>query len=291
MATFTNQAVLSYNGITTNSNIATGEIVEVLSAAKEALSTEYEPDDTVTYVVSLVNSGTAPFTGLTLTDDLGAYTLSGGTSTVPGLRVTPLTYVPDSIRYYQNGVQQATPTVTSGTDLTVENISVPAGGNAMLVYQAKVNSFANPGTTGTITNTATIDGSEISAPLTATSAITSREAPYLTILKSVSPRQVAENGNITYTFDIQNLGNTAATAADNVQITDTFNPALSNITVTYNGAALPASSYTYNAATGEFATTAGAITVPAATYSQNSVTGAWTAVPGSAVLTVTGTIR
>ncbi|MCM1541229.1 MAG: hypothetical protein NC121_08205 [Blautia sp.] len=290
MATFTNQAVLSYNGITTNSNIATGEIVEVLSAAKEALSTVYDSDDTVTYVVSLVNSGNTPFTALTVTDDLGAYTL-GGTGSVPGLRVYPLTYVPGSIRYYQNGVQQAAPAVTSGTELTVENIGVPAGGNTILVYQARVNSFANPGTTGTITNTATVDGAELSAPLTATDTITSREAPYLTILKSVSPRQVAENGNITYTFDIQNLGNTAATAADNVQITDTFNPALSNISVTYNGAALPASSYTYDAATGEFATSAGAITVPAATYTQNPITGAWSAVPGSAVLTVTGTIR
>ena len=291
MATFTNQAVLSYNGITTNSNIATGEIVEVLSATKEALSTEYEADDTVTYVISLINSGSTPFTNLTLTDNLGEYTLSGGTSTVPGPRVSPLTYVPDSIRYYQNGVQQPAPAVTSGTELNVENIGVPAGGNTILVYQAKVNPFANPGTTGTITNTATIDGAEISAPLTATATITSREAPYLTILKSVTPRQVAENGSITYTFDIQNLGNTAATAADNVQITDTFNPALSNITVTYNGAALPASSYTYDATTGEFSTTAGAITVPAATYTQNPVTGAWAATPGTAVLTVTGSIR
>ena len=108
--------------------------------------------------------------------------------------------------------------------------------------------------------------------------------------ESVAPRQVAENGQITYTFDIQNLSNTAATADDNVQITDTFQPVLSNITVTYNGAILPAASYTYNETTGEFATTAGALTVPAAVFTQNDTTGAWSNVPGSAVLTVTGTI-
>lgn len=34
MATFTNQAQLSYNGIITNSNIATGQIIEVLSVTK-----------------------------------------------------------------------------------------------------------------------------------------------------------------------------------------------------------------------------------------------------------------
>ena len=39
MAIFTNQATLSYNNTTTTSNIVTGEIVEVLSAAKNALPT------------------------------------------------------------------------------------------------------------------------------------------------------------------------------------------------------------------------------------------------------------
>ena len=35
MATFTNQATLTYNGNVITSNIATGEIIEVLSATKQ----------------------------------------------------------------------------------------------------------------------------------------------------------------------------------------------------------------------------------------------------------------
>lgn len=289
MATFTNQAVLSYNGITTNSNVATGEIVEVLSASKDVLSSEYGPGDTATYVINLVNSGSTPFTALTVTDNLGAYTQSTGAGTERTLY--PLTYVDGSIRYYQNGVEQAAPAVTQTAGLAVNGIGVPAGGNTTLIYQARTNEYADPGTAGVITNTAVVGGAELATPITVEETIRARQAPYLTILKSVSPRQVAENGQITYTFDIQNLSNTAATAEDNVQITDTFNPALANITVTYNGAVLPAANYTYNEATGEFATTAGALTVPAATFTQNATTGAWTSVPGSAVLTVTGTIR
>lgn len=34
MATFTNQATLTYNGGTVNSNIVTGELVQVLTASK-----------------------------------------------------------------------------------------------------------------------------------------------------------------------------------------------------------------------------------------------------------------
>ena len=71
MATFYNQATLSYAGREITSNITTGQTVEVLTAAKTALVDTYRVGDTVTYVVSLINSGSVPLTGLTVTDDLG----------------------------------------------------------------------------------------------------------------------------------------------------------------------------------------------------------------------------
>ena len=52
MAIFTNQATLSYNNTTTTSNIVTGEIVEVLSAAKNALDDDYRLNDVITYVTA-----------------------------------------------------------------------------------------------------------------------------------------------------------------------------------------------------------------------------------------------
>ena len=74
-------------------------------------------------------------------------------------------------------------------------------------------------------------------------------------------------------------------------MTDTFDPILSGLTVTFNGAAwAPTTNYTYNAATGAFATVAGQITVPAATYTQNAATGEWSTTPGVSTLTVTGTV-
>ena len=72
MAQFTNQAQLSYNGSVINSNVAVGEILEVLSAAKTAVLGDYTRGDDVTYVISAVNAGATPITGLTVTDNLGA---------------------------------------------------------------------------------------------------------------------------------------------------------------------------------------------------------------------------
>lgn len=289
MPTFTNQAQLSYNGITTNSNIARGEIVEVLSADKNSLSSVYSADGTQTYIISLVNSGNVAYTNLTVTDDLGAYSFTPSTGTA-AVTLRPLTYTTGSIQYYQNGVLQASPSVSVTNGLVITGIGVPAAGNTLLIYQTSVNDFADLSSGGIITNTATVSGSELGSNLTVSHTITALSRPYLTIFKSVSPTQVAENGQLTYTFEIQNLGNTAALTTDNVQIQDTFDPTLSNLTVTYNGSVLSPDSYSYNALTGVFSTDAGVITVPAAVYTQNPVTGERTTTPATAVVTVSGNI-
>ena len=62
MAQFTNQAQLRYGNSVTNSNIAVGEILEVLSISKTAVKNTYHPGGTVTYIISIVNSGTTPIT-------------------------------------------------------------------------------------------------------------------------------------------------------------------------------------------------------------------------------------
>ena len=102
---------------------------------------------------------------------------------------------------------------------------------------------------------------------------------------------MADNGQVTYTFLIQNSGNEALVATDNAVVTDTFDPILTDLTVTLNGAVLtPGTGYTYDETTGQFATVPSIITVPAATFTQDPATGAYTRTPGLATLTVTGTI-
>jgi len=282
MAIFTNQATLSYNNTTTTSNIVTGEIVEVLSAAKNALDDDYRLGDIITYVVSIINSGSTAINNLTITDNLGATTL--GT-------IVPLTYVEGSVNYYANGVLQTDATAVAGPPLVISGIDIPAGGNVVVLYEARVNEYAPLTANATITNTATISGIGLTSDIVVSDTITAASSPQLAITKSLTPEIVPENGQLTYTFIIQNTGNTAAVATDNATITDLFNPVLENISVSLNGVALtePAQ-YIYNEATGLFQTVPGVITVPAATYTQDPATGEWNITPGVTVLTVTGTI-
>lgn len=282
MATFQNKATLSYSGRTTDSNTVIGNITEALSVTKTALGGEYTNNSRLTYIVSLINSGTTDITGLTVVDDLGGYTVGAQT-------VYPLDYVEGSLAYYINGVPQTVPNVVSNGTLTVTGISVRAGGNSTLIYQADVTEFAPLGVGASITNIVSVNGL-LADDVVASETVNVLEAPELTISKFLSPTNVTENGALTYTFVIQNVGNTEAGIEDNAVVTDIFDPILSITAVTLNGSPLTLDvGYTYDETTGEFRTADGAITVPAATYTQQE-DGSYVINPGVATLTVSGTI-
>jgi len=173
--------------------------------------------------------------------------------------------------------------------VSLNGISVPADGNATIVYEVSTNRYAPLETGAEITNTVTLSGGI--TPVTAEETVTAESEPELSVTKSVSPVPVAENGTLTYTFVIQNTGNTPATADDLAVMTDTFSPVLSNLAVTVNGETwTEPADYTYDGTTGAFSSVAGVITVPAATFAQDPATGVWVTTPGVSILTITGTV-
>lgn len=283
MAQFTNQAQLRYGNSVTNSNIAVGEILEVLSISKTAVKNTYHPGGTVTYIISIINSGATPITGLTLTDDLGAYSFSTTS-------LTPLTYLENTVKYYKNGMLQAAPAVTEGPPLVFSGLTVPSKGNLTLIYETAVNQYAPLTNESSITNTVTAAGDGITS-ITAQETVNAEALPLLSITKSISPVPVTENGTLTYTFLIQNEGNVPADEATAVTVTDTFDPILSNLSVTFNGTTwTEGEDYTYDETTGAFATIAGKIIVPEATFTIDETTGEWSSNPGFSTLTITGTV-
>ncbi len=281
MATFTNRATLTYSGGTTVSNTVTGTVNETLTLTKTALVDTYSSTSRLVYILTLINSG-ASLTNLTLTDDLGGYTVNGNT-------VYPLAFTEGSIAYFVDGVLQATPDVTAGPPLTVSGISLPAGADATIVYEADITAFAPLAEGSTVTNTVTVSGT-VSDTVTASETVTAESAPSLSIIKSLSPVQVGEDGAITYTFIVENSGNAEAVVTDDVVVSDIFDPVLAIVSVTLDGVTLEeGAGYTYNEDTGAFMTVQGVITVPAATFEQNE-DGSYTVIPGRTVLTVSGTI-
>jgi uncharacterized repeat protein (TIGR01451 family) len=285
MATFYNQATLSYGGNVVNSNTTEAELLSGLTLTKTAITGTYEPGGNIVYSVTLGNMGSSAYTALTVTDDLGAYITTGGVTAVP------LSYVEGSLLYYQNGTLQPSPTVTAVGNLEISGINLPAGSTATFVYAVSANEFAPIAAGSSIVNTVSTNGGAGVGVISDSATVLVNEAPSLTIAKAVCPAVLTDNDRLTYTLIVQNLGNTPITATDGVIISDTFNPVLSDITVSANGTLLVENTdYTYDSTTGAFATADGVITVPAATYAQNPDTGAFTTTPGVTVLTVSGTV-
>ena len=282
MATFTNSATLRYGGVSVTSNTVTGTLPDSLTLAKTPVTEDYTAYDAVSYVLSLVNPGTTDLTGLVITDDLGGYAFGQET-------LYPLAYTPGTLHMFTNGAPQAAPAVAPGPPMVISGVTVPAGGEVLLVYETHVTEYAPLGETGEITNTATVTG--LPAPVSASATVTPEATAELTIGKALEQAAEKQTGNITYTFTIENAGSAPAGAAENVILEDAFQPVLSGLTVTCNGTAWTSGTeYTYDTATGLFATQPGAVTVPAATYAQDPATGVWTTTPGTTVITVTGTI-
>lgn len=284
MATFSNTATLSYNGITTSSNTTAGELLEQLSISKTAVSPEYSVGDDITYIISLTNTGTAALTDITLTDDLGSYTYET-------LTLTPLDYTDNSVRYFSSGILQPAPAVTkTDNGIEISGITVPAGGNAAIIYEALPNRFASPEADGKITNTALASGNAVQSSVSASETVNASAAAKLSITKSLSPTSVVPNDRLTYTFVISNLGNTAASGND-IIMNDTFDPILTSVTVSFNEAAQTEGEfYTYDEETGSFATLPGQLTVPAAEYTRDPLTGEWTVIPGTSAIIISGTV-
>lgn len=283
MAIFRNQATLIFNGRETSSNVTVGELQSGLTLTKTAVTTGYGMGDRIVYVVNIANSGAA-VSGATLTDDLGSYTAGD-------LTLTPLDYVDGSLLYYVNGAPAVSPEASPGAPLVISGIDIPQGANVQLIYEVQTNEFAPMESGAEITNTATLNGGGIAEALSDSATVAARDDVSLTIAKALCPPVVNDNDPLTYTFIIQNSGNTEIEATDGVTVRDTFTPILTDIEVRFNGTLWTEGvEYEYDEATGLFTTNSGSITVPAASYAQSTETGAYSMTPGVSVITVSGTV-
>lgn len=282
MAIFYNQATLSYHNAKVASNVVSGEIMEALSVTKTAVEDCYRTGEAVTYVINVINAGTVPYNEMTLTDDLGAYAYAGQ-------MLAPLDYVEGSILVFADGVQQAAPEVTAVSPLTIAGLSIPAGYNVTIVYQATANDYAPACAGSTIKNTVTLSGGQLAEAISASAVVPVCSEAELTLNKAISPACVTENGQLTYTFTLENHGLTPASG--DVVLSDLFDPILCDMAVACDGCAWSeGSQYTYDQVSGQFNTLAGQITIPAASALQDETSGLWSVTPGCVTITVCGTI-
>ncbi len=282
MDDFTNQASVKYEGKTIYSNTVTGSLACAAGLNVRSVEGAYTPGSRVTYVISIQNPGSVTLTDVSVRDTLGAYEFTPEGSETPVI-LYPLDYADGTIAYYINGAAQSSPAVTAGDGLLITGITVPAGGSTILIYQAVTNEYTPHSPGAAVRSTVTLSGAGrcASAEITVPAA----EEALLKVSKCLCPREITGCEELTYTFYLENEGNTAS---DDAVLTDVFYPVLHDITAEYNGVLLGSADYSYDEETGVFETSAGVLTVGAAVYTADPVTGRFESVPGSGVLTVTG---
>ena len=287
MPSIENFATVSYTsgGITETkvSNIAEISVESAVGFTKTSVGNTYNDNSILTYILTVTNSSGSEITGSTITDNLGTYTF-GATE------LTPLEYVAPAVLLINGQDVSAQLGVDSSVQgaLTFTIPSIPAGATANIIYKAQVNDFAPLAIDSTIVNTSTFESNSECADTSASSTVSVANMANIQIIKQMCPNPVICGDTITYTIKIYNYGNTAA---ENVVLTDDFNPAPTNITVSRDGVLLLGTEYTYVDGTLTVPSATGtAVTVPPATFTQDPVSGIITITPSVVEYTITGTI-
>ena len=149
MDNIANQATLLYNNMTTNSNTVTTQILSLydLTATKEALLDTYTPNQTITYVTRVENTGSASLYNLTVVDDLAK-----------GLTQ----YVDNSVEGYLNGTPiEVNVQITNNTVIfTIDNVINP-NDNVLIIFETTTPTTRPD----VLTNTQTITANGSDQPL------------------------------------------------------------------------------------------------------------------------------
>ena len=285
MPTIENFATVRYTSggvpVTTVSNIAQIDLASSVTFNKRTVGNAYSEGDLVTYIMTVSNTSSNPLNTVSITDNLGTFTYQKG-------ELTPLTYVGPAILLVDG--QDASANLTTDSSVPSQLVftipALAAGATANIIYTARVNEFAPLELDSTIVNDATLTTDSDCADGNATATVTVAPAADVSIFKQMSPNPVVCGDTVTYTIRLYNYGNIAA---ENVQLTDVFDPIPANITVSRNGVLLDGTAYIYENGTLTVPATASE-TIPAATFTRDATTGEVVVTPGTVEYVITGTI-
>ena len=287
MATIENFATIRYTsgGITATkvSNLAEISLESSVRITKSTLGDTYSENSVLTYIITVTNTTAATINDITITDDLGTFAFNA-------TELTPLSYTSPALLLIDgqdNTAQLSVDTATAGS-LVFSFPSLTAGATANIIYKVTVNEYAALETGSTIVNTATLSSTAECVDGEATATVQVADMADVSVFKQMCPNPVVCGSTVTYTIRVYNYGNLAA---ENVELTDNFDPAPTNVTVSRDGILLPATDYTYVDGLLTVPSTGGsAVSVPPATFTRDPVSGVVSVTPGVVEYVITGTI-
>ncbi len=290
MTTIVNQASATYlsNGQsqTIVSNVATTELIGPVGSTTLSIESNndgYLPNQVLSYIIAVNNTGAVTYTNFDIIFNMGTYTLGG-------LTLTPLDYIGPSF-YYLGGIYQDQITPTVNANNIVYNFATFAPGDAIIIaLRVKTNDYAQLEVGSSIDIVVDVEANNLALTEAATHTTPVANYTDIDIYKHMCPNPVIEGAPLSYFFNISNKGNTSAT---DIVLTDTFDPAPNTISsVTLDGVSVASTDYSYSGGTLTIPAVASSfsITVDAAAISQSAVNGIVNVTAANTEIVVVGSL-
>ncbi|MFC4639126.1 beta strand repeat-containing protein [Deinococcus hohokamensis] len=179
-------------------------VAPAITVAKTASVTNAKPGDTITYTITVTNSGTAAATGVKLTDAIPANTTYvAGSTTTNGAATADST---GGTMPYASGAQIGSASGYPGV------LTVGAGKEVVVTFRVKVNN-PYPAAGGGISNVANVTYAGGPSGGVTSPAATTSIGNDLGITKTNNVNQVASGKTTTYTVRVTNYGPSSVTGA------------------------------------------------------------------------------
>jgi uncharacterized repeat protein (TIGR01451 family) len=164
-----------------------------LVVRKSVDATSADPGDTLTYTISLQNTGSGDATGVSVSDNISALLAHGAF------------------------VSASSGGSLSGSTVAWSGIALDAGASRSLTFAVRLDASGWPTGTTTLTNTVVVPSSDCASGSSNTAcrvSTTVTARPNLVVRKTVNASTANPGDTLTYTISVQNTGNAPAAGVD-----------------------------------------------------------------------------
>lgn len=268
------------------SNTAFATLQDSVNIDLSSVENSYSSNDTITYILSIINNSSRCIKNIKVSNDLASYTINSGISQKT---ITPLSYEGTS-KLYIGGKFFSDIEAEVLSDKIIFNLEeIPELSNALIFYSTRVNKNAELSTGSSLKSTSSLTYDGMINNIESSDTIYVKEKADVTLIKYMYPNSITSGEIITYNFILYNYGNIEA---KNVAFSDTFSPAPLNLNVSVNSDALSSKNYSY--INGEIKIPSYgsdfSLSIPPANFIQDENNGAITTKPGSTIITITAKI-
>ncbi len=269
------------------SNTAFATLQDSVNMSLSSVENSYSLNDTITYVLSIINNGNRNIKNIKISSDLASYTINSG---IAEKIITPLSYTGVSKLYIGGKFFSDIEAEVLSDKIIFSVEEIPALSNVLIFYSTTVNKNAYLNTGSFLKNTSSLTYDGMINNIESSDTIYVREKADVTLIKYMYPNSITSGEIITYNFILYNYGNIEA---KNVSFSDTFSPAPLNLNVSVNSDALSSKNYSY--INGEIKIPCYgsdfSLSIPPAKFIQDTNNGAITTKPGSTIITITAKIQ